>query len=145
LRKAPPLQQEADKPKLKKGYEKALQKVDSEGSEHRALPEHCYTLKCRLSNLGYITMSTLQDRFEYIYAANIWGHGSGGGSSPINTRGYRRFLQNFLRKNNIKSVVDLGCGDWQFSHLIDWKGIRYSGFDVGLSLNTTAMSIQSPK
>jgi hypothetical protein len=26
--------------------------------------------------------------------------------------------------------VDFGCGDWQFSHLIDWRGIDYVGIDT---------------
>ena len=24
----------------------------------------------------------------------------------------------------------MGCGDWQFSRLIDWSGMTYDGFDV---------------
>lgn len=40
------------------------------------------------------------------------------------------FLQDFFRKNNIKSIVDCGCGDWQFSQNINFEGIDYKGFDV---------------
>ena len=32
--------------------------------------------------------------------------------------------------NNIRSVVDAGCGDWEFSQAIDWTGIEYNGFDI---------------
>src|SRR5689334_13257574 len=39
-------------------------------------------------------------------------------------------LQNFLRDRQIRSVVDLGCGDWQFSQYIDWSGIQYTGVDL---------------
>lgn len=28
------------------------------------------------------------------------------------------------------SVVDAGCGDWDFSRLIDWGGARYLGIDI---------------
>ena len=40
------------------------------------------------------------------------------------------FLQDFLKHNEIKSVVDVGCGDWSFSQYIDWKNISYIGYDV---------------
>jgi SAM-dependent methyltransferase len=39
-------------------------------------------------------------------------------------------LQRFLHDYGIRSVVDLGCGDWQFSRLIDWRGVEYLGLDV---------------
>lgn len=68
--------------------------------------------------------------FETIYAKNIWGNGSGGGSHPLNTLEYADYLQKFLRQFHIKSVVDLGCGDWQFSKFIDWTAIHYTGIDV---------------
>ena len=33
-------------------------------------------------------------------------------------------------ENGIKTVVDMGCGDWQFSQYIDWSGVQYSGYDI---------------
>ena len=72
----------------------------------------------------------MQHRFTQIYATNEWGSGSGEGSAPIHTRGYVRFLRRFLRVHRIRSVVDLGCGDWQFSRLMDWNGIQYRGLDI---------------
>lgn len=68
--------------------------------------------------------------FERIYANNDWGHGSGEGSLPGHVGPYVAFLRKFLRRNGIRSVVDFGCGDWQFSRLIDWRGIDYRGYDV---------------
>jgi SAM-dependent methyltransferase len=35
-----------------------------------------------------------------------------------------------MQSNGIRSVVDLGCGDWQFSRTIDWTGVTYVGIDV---------------
>ena len=72
----------------------------------------------------------MQHRFEEIYSTNEWGTGSGEGSAQIHTRGYVRFLQRFLRAYRIRSAVDLGCGDWQFSQTINWTGIQYRGYDV---------------
>jgi SAM-dependent methyltransferase len=68
--------------------------------------------------------------FQTIYGESQWGHGSGPGSAPLNTIEYRAFLERFIQANGIKTVTDLGCGDWQFSHLIDWSGIEYLGLDL---------------
>lgn len=78
----------------------------------------------------------LEEVFAKIYTDKVWGQDedgngtSGSGSSMENTIVYRAFLENFLEKYNIKSVVDVGCGDWQFSKSIDWTGIDYLGYDV---------------
>lgn len=69
-----------------------------------------------------------KEHFTTIYRENTWG-GSGGGSTPANTKEYRALLKKFLVDHNIKSVVDYGCGDWMFSRLVDWSGIRYLGID----------------
>jgi SAM-dependent methyltransferase len=76
------------------------------------------------------SVPSMKSRFERIYDRNDWGYGSGEGSLESNTRPYRRFLQRFLRKHHIRSVVDLGCGDWQFSRWVDWTGIAYLGVDI---------------
>jgi SAM-dependent methyltransferase len=68
--------------------------------------------------------------FDTIYETNEWGFGSGPGSLPSTTRLYRAFLEDFLVKHNIGSVLDYGCGDWQFSRLVDWHGAHYTGVDV---------------
>lgn len=75
-------------------------------------------------------LAAVQQRFAAIYRNNEWGYGSGVGSLPENTRGYITFVQDFLASLQIASVVDFGCGDWQFSRLIDWQGARYLGLDV---------------
>lgn len=72
----------------------------------------------------------MNKRFEEIYAKNEWLHGSGEGSLPQHTKGYARFLEKYVSENKIKSVVDMGCGDWQFSKDISWGDAKYHGFDV---------------
>jgi len=72
---------------------------------------------------------THKEVFDRIYSSNFRG-GSGPGSSEENTRQYRAFLKEFLVSNRIKSVVDVGCGDWQLSRHIGWSGIDYLGIDV---------------
>jgi len=73
-------------------------------------------------------------RFNEIYNNNEWGNGSGHGSLQNNTEGYVTMLQTFLVNNEIKTIVDIGCGDWQFSCNVNWSGIQYKGYDIVKSL-----------
>ncbi len=74
--------------------------------------------------------------FSEIYDNKVWGKGSienplsGEGSGKTYTKEYRRFLKKFITNNEIKSVVDCGCGDWNFSRLIKWGDVQYTGLDV---------------
>lgn len=68
--------------------------------------------------------------FDAVYESDFWGRGSGPGSNATLCSGYVAFLQDFFRTRGVKSVVDVGCGDWQFSQNIDFSGISYQGFDV---------------
>jgi len=72
----------------------------------------------------------MNSRFEQIYAKNEWGYGSGEGSLPEHNLGYIQFLESFLVRHGIKSIVEMGCGDWQFSKNIRWGASSYHGFDV---------------
>ena len=78
--------------------------------------------------------------FERIYAEGLWGKDdagkgtSGPGSTLEATKLYRAFLQDFLAANHIRSVVDAGCGTWEFSRAIDWSGIDYTGLDIVASV-----------
>src|SRR5258705_4817522 len=80
--------------------------------------------------------STTQEVFADIYRRAIWGRNnqgeghSGTGSTLQATLTYRTFLQKFLKDHDVHSVVDAGCGDWEFSQALDWSGIDYKGFDV---------------
>lgn len=77
-----------------------------------------------------------QQVFTDIYTKGVWGSNdkgegfSGGGSLLQNTKEYRAFLQQFMKTHSVRTVVDAGCGDWEFSRYIDWTGIQYLGFDV---------------
>jgi hypothetical protein len=77
-----------------------------------------------------------EEVFTYMYKHKQFGKNSkgeahsGGGSTMERTALYREFLQEFLKVFNIHSVVDMGCGDWEFSQAIDWSGIDYKGYDV---------------
>lgn len=77
-----------------------------------------------------------QAAFDSVYENATWGKNaegvgySGNGSTLESTFVYRAFLQQFLEQHDIHSVVDAGCGDWEFSRTIDWTGIDYQGFDI---------------
>src|SRR5215831_10339636 len=79
---------------------------------------------------------TNQQIFSDVYQSHSWlgDSRSGPGSDPERTVEYRRLLQQFLREHEIRRVLDLGCGDWSFSRLIDWDGISYVGVDVVASV-----------
>jgi SAM-dependent methyltransferase len=65
------------------------------------------------------------------WGANEEGVGfSGAGSTLLNTADYVVFLEEFMRINQIKTVVDAGCGDWTFSKEVNWGDVKYLGIDV---------------
>jgi SAM-dependent methyltransferase len=74
--------------------------------------------------------------FDGIYSRGDWaknseGKGtSGPGSTLDSTREYRAFIEEFIKRNHVKSVVDAGCGDWEFSSSTDWNHARYLGVDI---------------
>jgi SAM-dependent methyltransferase len=68
--------------------------------------------------------------FGLIHREDRWTNGSGPGSHPDSTIEYRAFLARFMEANEVGSVTDLGCGDWQFSRYIDWSRASYTGLDV---------------
>lgn len=72
----------------------------------------------------------MQAAFTKIYDKQVWKNGSGVGSTPHYNEFYMNFLHGFLKEKSIKTVLDIGCGDWQFSKFIDWTGIDYNGIDV---------------
>lgn len=68
--------------------------------------------------------------FTRVYEDATWHNGSGPGSGEAETAVWREFLRKYLHRNRVQSVLDLGCGDWQSTRLIDWTGIDYHGIDV---------------
>ena len=68
--------------------------------------------------------------FTTIYDKAMWGGGSGAGSDLRNTVLYIAYLQHFIERYNIGSIVDLGCGDWRFSKYLRLGTCSYLGLDV---------------
>jgi hypothetical protein len=83
----------------------------------------------------------MEQVFTNIYENNIWGYennntyykGSSGSGSYVeyNRHTYIPFLKKFIIDNNIKTVVDLGCGDFKCGKLIyDDLDVTYTGYDT---------------
>jgi hypothetical protein len=82
----------------------------------------------------------MEEIFTNIYKKKEWGNndivdysGSSGEGSSIsyNKDTYIPFLKKFITDNNIKNIVDFGCGDFVCGSLIyDDLDILYTGYDV---------------
>jgi SAM-dependent methyltransferase len=79
---------------------------------------------------------SLTNTFNRIYAKRDWGKDvtgkgiSGPGSTLEITVEYRAYVEGFMKKHAVKSVVDAGCGDWSFSSAMDWGDASYLGVDI---------------
>src|SRR4051812_7594702 len=72
----------------------------------------------------------MKDVFSRAYNEMWWGRGSGVGSTVNATVEYRAYVAGIMHGLRVRTVLDIGCGDWEFSRLIDWTNIRYTGWDV---------------
>ena len=82
----------------------------------------------------------MENIFTNIYEKSIWGSnnndkykGSSGGGSNVeyNKETYIPIIKKFIIDNNIKNIVDLGCGDFKCGPLIyDDLEISYTGYDA---------------
>ena len=68
-------------------------------------------------------MTNYTELFDKIYATQVGGYGSGGGSCEGNSWPYERLIERLLKLYRPKTVLDLGCGDGQVASRIDWQGL----------------------
>lgn len=78
---------------------------------------------------------TVAETFSEIYRENKWGGKegefySGEGSRGTYAKVYADAVKNFIAENNIKKVVDLGCGDFQVASMFGSDNFQYTGCDV---------------
>ncbi len=74
-------------------------------------------------------------KFSYIYKSKYWkgsgaGSLSGAGSNEATTNNIKSELQKFFIEKNIKSVLDIPCGDWKWMSTMNFGDIDYTGCDV---------------
>ncbi len=73
--------------------------------------------------------------FQRIYRENLWGGQrgefcSGLGSDADHAATYAALVSDFIREHGVRSVVDLGCGDFTVARRFLTDGIRYVGVDI---------------
>ncbi len=85
-------------------------------------------------------MNSHIDVFTHIYESKHWGdngnveyNGSSGSGSDVeyNKQTYIPLLKDFIKKMDVMSVCDLGCGDFRCGKLIyDDLNVKYDGYDA---------------
>jgi SAM-dependent methyltransferase len=95
----------------------------------------CLARLLRGDKVSHLLRPSLNRRFEEIYRRGIWGkreHGhtvSGLGSELESTETLRRELPGLLDRLGTQTLLDVGCGDFNWLSQIDLKQ-RYIGVDV---------------
>lgn len=88
--------------------------------------------------------------FRDIYLKNSWGSKesrSGASSTMERTTTLRAALPEVFSQLKIQSILDCGCGDWNWMKAIDLSGIQYIGCDIvpelieQLQLNYSATTV----
>jgi len=75
----------------------------------------------------------MSDIFKKIYEENLWKSResrSGAGSELVNTATLRTELPFIFAKYDIKSMLDIPCGDFNWMKEVDLKDIVYTGADI---------------
>ncbi len=76
---------------------------------------------------------SLEERFARIYQTNLWFDAesrSGTGSSLDATAQLRASLPPLLRRLNVRRLLDVPCGDFNWMHHVDLSEIDYIGGDI---------------
>lgn len=108
----------------------------------RILPQYVQELRVRLivaRNRRRFKELSVEETFQRIYAENLWGplddFDSGDGSTKAHlTEPYVVLVRNLVDQYGVKSVADLGCGDFRVGQSLLSSGLRYTGVDVVKSL-----------
>ena len=75
--------------------------------------------------------------FTEIYDDNHWASAesvSGHGSEAVQTESLIKDLNEFFKTKNIKSVLDIPCGDFNWMQRVDLSNVKYIGADIVESL-----------
>jgi SAM-dependent methyltransferase len=68
--------------------------------------------------------------FNEIYQTSYWGYKSGEGSIPANAIPWINTVNKFIAKDDVHSVLDLGCGDWRLGSSYNLLNKKYLGVDA---------------
>jgi len=87
----------------------------------------------------------METAFTEIYLRNLWGNlesRSGPTSTLERSRELRESLPELIKSLGIESILDCGCGDWNWMRTVDLT-ISYIGVDIVNSLIETLQSTYS--
>jgi SAM-dependent methyltransferase len=70
------------------------------------------------------------EKFDKIYNESHWGYKSGPGSDPDFAKPWIDIVNSFLEKNDVSTVIDVGCGDWRIGKHLNLEGKDYTGVEV---------------
>lgn len=79
-----------------------------------------------------IRYRTPEERFKQIHSANYWANAesrSGEGSTLEATRRAKQAIEEFVRTHEVRSMLDVPCGDFNWMKNVD-LGIPYIGGDI---------------
>jgi trans-aconitate methyltransferase len=74
-------------------------------------------------------MAKAEAAFTEIYRKDLWGL-SRMGAVDDRLASYAQVMQDVIVTQNVRSVVEVGCGVWTYAKLVDWRDIEYDGYDV---------------
>ena len=96
--------------------------------------------------IAFIWISLIRDeekKFNFIYKNKYWqnidnGSLSGAGSNiDDSTHNLSIELPNFINKHQVKSLLDMPCGDWAWMSKLNLANIDYIGCDIVEDMITT--------
>jgi SAM-dependent methyltransferase len=94
-----------------------------------------YHLLRRLPDLN--SGRSLEQIFSEIYARNAWGGKKGdfySGKGSEDNELFARIVNQLVDSHGIRSIVDLGCGDFRIGKQIARSSIKYIGVDIVAAL-----------
>jgi SAM-dependent methyltransferase len=76
-----------------------------------------------------------EDSFTVTYSLGLWGKSkegfySGPGSEYERAKEYIDYVRGFIRENKVRSVIDLGCGDFRVAQYFAREADSYVGCDI---------------
>ena len=87
----------------------------------------------RLRNKFIFNFTNYNVRFNEIFKQNLWTSNesiSGPGSDLKSTVSIRNELNSLIEKYNIKTILDIPCGDFHWMSKVDLTDVNYCGGDI---------------
>lgn len=110
----------------------AVEAISDQGMTNAHMPKPLMPLN-RYAITKSFENKKMADVFSTIYKTNYWcgpKSRSGNGSSLVTTKIVRDELSNLCKSLGIKTVLDIGCGDFYWMRTVDLHGAEYIGVDI---------------